>query len=85
MKYQEIDVVRIIRQVPEGRVDPTFADSAEPLIGDVGTIVNVYTVQSGQEPAFMVECVGPDGGVRWLADVFQSQLELVSSGYSGGT
>lgn len=31
-------------------------------------------------PAFLVENIGPEGGVRWLADIYQSELELVSSG-----
>ncbi|GAB3361489.1 hypothetical protein GCM10027430_35480 [Lysobacter tyrosinilyticus] len=85
MQLQELDVVRLISPLPEGRVDPAIGNAAEPQAGDVGTVVIVHIVPSGQEPAFLVECVGPQGETRWLADVLQSELELVSSGYSGGT
>ena len=79
MKFQELDVVRVTAQLPEDRVDADFGDASTPLIGDVGTIVNAYPVPTGQEPVFMVECVSPEGVVRWLADLYQSELELVSS------
>lgn len=85
MKFQLLDVVRIVSQLPEGRVDRAFGDGAEPLTGDVGTVVHMHTVQSGEDPTYLVECVGPEGGVRWLADVHQSELELVSSGHLVGT
>ncbi|WP_313245679.1 hypothetical protein [Stenotrophomonas rhizophila] len=80
MKFQMLDVVRIISQLPEGRVDPAFGDGAEPLIGDVGTVVHMTACSPDRPPAFLVESIGPEGGVRWLADIYQSELELVSSG-----
>jgi hypothetical protein len=85
MQFKELDVVRITSPLPEGRVDPAIGDATEPQVGDIGTVVIVHTMQSGQEPAFLVECVGPQGETRWLADILQTELELVSSSYSGGT
>lgn len=81
MKLQELDMVRVTAQLPEDRVDPAFGDASTPRIGDLGAIVGAYPVPTGQEPVFMVECVSPEGVVRWLADVYQSELELVSSAH----
>jgi hypothetical protein len=85
MLPKELDVVRVTSKLPAGRVDPNIGDAAEPQIGDVGTIVLVHTVQMGQEAAFLVECVGENGNTRWLADILQSELELVPSRCSSGT
>ena len=85
MQPKELDVVRVISKLPAGRVDPAIGDDAEPQIGDVGTIVLVHTVQADQEAAFLVECVWKNGNTRWLADILQSELELVHSRCSGGT
>ena len=74
-------MVRVTAQLPEGRVDPAFGDASMPRIGDLGAIVDAYPVPTGQKPVFMVECVSPEGVVRWLAYAYQSELELVSSAH----
>ena len=79
MQPKEFDVVRITSKVPAGRVDPNIGDAAMPQIGDIGTIVFVHTVQPKQEAAFLVECTGPKGNTRWLADILCSELELAST------
>ncbi|TXD45156.1 DUF4926 domain-containing protein [Xanthomonas campestris] len=85
MQFKELDVVRLISSLPDKRVDHAIGAASDPQIGDMGTVVIVHAVPSRQQPAFLVECVGPEGETHWLANVLQSELELVSSGRPGGT
>ncbi|GAB3358446.1 hypothetical protein GCM10027430_29000 [Lysobacter tyrosinilyticus] len=75
MSISEYDVVRVIAQIPAGRVDTTASQGRMPQIGDLGAVVMVHPSVPHQELAFVVECVGPDGHTVWLADIFASELE----------
>lgn len=82
MRISEHDVVRLIADIPEERVD-RGASQRHPQIGDVGAVVLVHTTQPQQEAAYAVECVGPDGHTIWLADIFASELKLAQVGSVG--
>lgn len=74
MKIEEYDVVCIVASIPPERVDRSLSERM-PAIGDVGTVLMVYPTHSGEEPAFMVDCVAGDGKNAWVADVFRPELE----------
>jgi hypothetical protein len=82
MRISEYDVVRVIADIPENRVDRSTSQRL-PQIGDLGTIVLAHHVQTSQEAAFVVECVGAHGQTIWLADIFASELERAPA-ESGG-
>ena len=82
MRISEYDVVRVIADIPAGRINRS-ASQRSPRIGDLGAVVLVHTIQLDQEAAFAVECVGPDGHTIWLADIFASELERAPA-TSGG-
>lgn len=81
MKIQEFDVVRITAQLPEDRVDPAFGEPRRHASETLAQSSVLTPCRRGRSPVFMVECVSPEGVVRWLADVYQSELELVSSAH----
>jgi len=74
MNISEYDVVRVIAEIPEDRIDRGIS-KRPPKIGDVGTVVLAHATQPRREAAFAVECVEPDGHTIWLADIFASELE----------
>ena len=79
MTFNDYDVVRLKQDIPQVRVTAGAGDARLPVAGDVGTILMVHSVSLGTEPSYIVECVDPSGGTSWMADVFQSELELVES------
>lgn len=80
MTISEYDVVRVTAAIPSERVDGDFSGTTLPRIGDIATVVMAHAVKPPLERCFIVECVGPDGVTIWLADIFSSELEWVSSG-----
>ncbi|ASY87342.1 hypothetical protein C7T86_20295 [Xanthomonas citri pv. malvacearum] len=74
MRISEFDLVRVIANIPDARIDHDFSQRS-PQIGDLGAVVVVHAVQPGREAAFAVECVGSEGHTIWLADIFTSELE----------
>ena len=83
MNISQYDVVRVIAEIPTDRVDTTASEGRMPHVGDLGAVVTVLAPVPHREPAFVVECVGPDGHTVWLADIFASELERAPSS-SGG-
>lgn len=79
MTIAEHEVVRITAEIPADRVARDASAGRVPRIGDVGAIVLAHGVGTHREPCFVVECVDPNGLTLWLADVFASELERVSS------
>ncbi|GAB3358631.1 hypothetical protein GCM10027430_29290 [Lysobacter tyrosinilyticus] len=75
MNISEYDVVRVIAEIPADRVDAGASQGRMPQVGDLGAVVMAHASNPRQEPAFTVECVGPDGHTVWLADIFASELE----------
>lgn len=80
MTVSEYDVVRVTAQIPSDRVSRDFSGANRPRIGDVGTVVLAHEAKPPLRRCFVVECVGADGATLWLADIFSSELERVSSG-----
>jgi hypothetical protein len=80
---KEYDVVRIVKlDQPNRQYDGTESVKRLPRIDDLGTIVHVYSVSKGTEPAYIVQCVDSDGLTVWLADFTVGELELVESYHS---
>lgn len=48
-----------------------------PQVGDFGELDQGFTTPTG-EPAGIVACRNQDGSARWVADVLQSQMQVVS-------
>jgi hypothetical protein len=70
---KQYDVVQVIALRDE-RFSKSSADyERNPCIGDVGTIIEVY---SNPEPAFEVECSGSNGRTIWLAAMYPEELKL---------
>ena len=77
MVFNEYDLVRLTKDVPQERVHSSGDDARQPIIGDIGTVLIVHAVRTGEDRAYIVECVDASGGTSWMADVFQSELALV--------
>ena len=74
MAFKELDVVRIVALHAARRpYDGTPGVSREPRVGDVGTVVYVYSAP-GEEPVFSVEAPAPDGQTLWAADFAANEL-----------
>jgi hypothetical protein len=69
---------RITKEIPIARVDLTQGDrQSVPQVGDIVELDQGLTMPTG-EPAGIVVCRNQDGSVRWVADVLESEMELVS-------
>ncbi|WP_430523795.1 DUF4926 domain-containing protein [Stutzerimonas stutzeri] len=67
------DVVQVIA-LRDDRFSKSSADyQRNPCIGDVGTIIEVY---SHSEPAIEVECSDNNGITIWLAAMYPEELRL---------
>jgi hypothetical protein len=84
MSLSEHDVVRLIKNIPAERIDRSLSMGKEPQIGDIGAIVNTYSVTDNEEACFIAECADSDGAILWVADFFASELQQISE-QSGGT
>lgn len=74
---------RIIAAVPLERVDLTLGDGSTPQIGDIVVLDHGFTMPDGR-PAGIVVCFASDGRVRWVADVLDTELEVLDN-YLGST
>jgi hypothetical protein len=71
VKYALFDVVRIKRIVaPVPEITPL--DMRAPCIGDVATIVEVYS----DPPGYELECANADGITQWLNAFAPHSVEL---------
>ncbi len=69
---------RVIARIPQDRVDPLLCDGVScPRIGDVVELEQGFTSPQG-EPMGIAVCANEDGTIRWVADVFDAELELIS-------
>jgi hypothetical protein len=76
-QYDVISVVSL-RDDRFSKATPSFV--RHPQIGDVGTIVEVY---SRPEPGFEVECVEPSTGTTvWLETMYPGELAPFPPGHS---
>jgi hypothetical protein len=67
---------RVIAHVPIERVDPTVGDGSAPQIGDIVCLHHGFTGSTG-EPMGIVSCLGSDGRTKWVADLLDSEIELI--------
>jgi Domain of unknown function (DUF4926) len=76
MAIKQYDLVRVVR-VRDGRfTDSPPAIQRHPVVGDVGTVVEVYR---GDPPGFEVECCAEEGQVTVWLEVFRpDELERIS-------
>lgn len=79
-QLKEYDVVRVKRlDQPNRHYDGTENIKHLPRIGDLGTIVHVYSDAQDMNPTYIVECVDQNGLTVWLADFTAGELELVEA------
>lgn len=77
---KEYDVVRVTKlDQPNRHYDGTESVKRLPQIGDLGTIVHVYSGAQDINPAYIVECVDRNGFTVWMADFTAGELELVEA------
>ena len=68
---------RIVSAIPAERVDLTLGDRKSlPKIGEVVELDRGFMLSG--ERAGVVVCRNPDGSVRWVADVLESEIEAVT-------
>ncbi|MFV9657324.1 DUF4926 domain-containing protein [Ectopseudomonas mendocina] len=67
------DVVQVIALRDERFSKSNAGYERNPCIGDIGTIIDVY---SNPEPAFEVECSDSNGITIWLAAMYPEELKL---------
>ena len=71
---RQYDVVKVTDQFKtRGAGDGWAVSKRAPLVGDVGTIVEVLT-KPGFGECYVVECVAQDGSTVWLADFAADEL-----------
>lgn len=77
MEVHRPQKARITSAIPEDRVDMTLGDRKSlPEIGDIVELDHGFTMPSGK-PAGIGICRNPDGSVRWIADVLESEMEVL--------
>ena len=71
---QQYDVVKIqsFRNDRFSSLQPAY--QRNPLIGDIGTIVEIYTTP---ETGFEVECSDPNGITIWLEAMYPEELSPI--------
>lgn len=78
MQIRSTPRARITKEIPVARVDLTLGDrKSVPQVGDIVELDQGFTMPTG-EPAGIVFCRNQDGSVRWVADVLEAEMELVS-------
>jgi len=77
MQGHRIPRARIVAAIPIERVDLTLGDGeSRPRIGGVVELDHGFTTSAG-EPAGIVLCLNADRSVRWVADVLESEMEVL--------
>jgi hypothetical protein len=68
---------RLIAEIPVDRVDLIAGDGvSRPVVGDIVELEQGFTGPNG-EPMGIVICFNDDRSVRWVADVMDSEIELI--------
>lgn len=70
---KQFDVVRVTAIRGDRFAGDELFDMRSPLVGDVGTILEVYA------DAYEVECSDVDGSTVWLAAMYPDELEFAMS------
>ena len=75
--FKMFDAVRVSRlHVRVRAVHGTRSPARQPRVGDRGTIVEVFGPAG--EATYLVECVEPDGGTAWVAELAREELEAIT-------
>lgn len=68
---------RLIAEIPMQRVDMTAGDgSSRPAVGDIVELDHGFTGPNGESMGIVV-CFNDDRSVRWVADIMDSEIELI--------
>ena len=71
----ELDIVKVIQLLNSERpYDGTEGVKHPPQIGDIGTIVHVYT-KDNKEVGYIVESVSSQGYTNWLAEFLPEEVQ----------
>lgn len=75
MQFKQYDVVRVVALHVEASKAPDEFNLRCPVIGDVATIIEIYS----KPPGYELECSDGNGITQWLMaySVDDVQLELV--------
>lgn len=66
---KQFDVVKVTAIREDRFAGDTPYDKHSPMVGDIGTILEVYA------DAYEVECSDTDGSTIWLTSMFPDELE----------
>jgi hypothetical protein len=67
---------RLISLPASDRIDATGGDCSSPQIGDIVVLDQGFTFPDGR-PGGMVYCVDSEGRLKWNADLYDSEIELI--------
>jgi hypothetical protein len=70
---KQFDMVKVTAIRDDRFADIEVFDKRAPMVGDVGTILEVYA------DAYEVECSDSDGSTIWLAAMYPDELESSES------
>jgi hypothetical protein len=77
MQRREPPKARLRVAIPQERVDRTQGDGVSlPKAGDIVELDQGFTGLRGESMGIVV-CINADGSTRWVADAFESELELL--------
>lgn len=77
MKRHGPPKARLLVAIPAERIDRTMGDGmSQPKAGDIVELDQGFTGPGG-EAMGIVHCINADGSIRWVADVLDSELELL--------
>ena len=69
---------RLIAEIPHDRVHDSCGDGSTPIVGDIVELDQGFTFPDGR-PGGMVYCMRSDGHIRWGADVYDSEIEVLEA------
>jgi len=69
-------IARLISAVPPERIHAHCGDGSSPKAGDVVQLDQGFTFPDGRSGG-TVYCVAQDGGIKWGADVYDSEIQVI--------
>ena len=68
---------RLIALIPTERIHKSCGDGSTPTVGDIVELDQGFTFPDGK-PGGMVYCASSDGNIKWGADVYESEIQLLN-------
>jgi hypothetical protein len=68
---------RLIAEIPADRIHDSCGDASTPKVGDIVQLDQGFTFPDGKQGG-IVYCVTRDGITKWGADVYESEIEVIS-------